>query len=165
MSCTNGRLAGSGDRQFVKNRLVLTAVCLTLLAAPFAWNASVGESGPVLCASRGLFGLPCPGCGMTRAFCALSNFEIGKATQLNGLCLPLVVLIVAAPCVALRELWLGRRLGWYAFIGSRGFVLLLAIAISIFHVTRLILWARDGTLLQTYLKSGLLYRLMFGTDS
>lgn len=36
-----------------------------------------------LCPFRELTGLPCPGCGMTRAFCAIGHGEFGKALALN----------------------------------------------------------------------------------
>jgi hypothetical protein len=49
------------------------------------------EPAIVLCPFRALTGLLCPGCGMTRAFCALGHGEIRRAIQFNALS-PLVYL-------------------------------------------------------------------------
>jgi hypothetical protein len=37
----------------------------------------------ILCPFRALTGHPCPGCGMTRAFCALMHGELWRAVKLN----------------------------------------------------------------------------------
>lgn len=43
------------------------------------------EGGLVLCPFRALTHYPCPGCGMTRAFCALAHFEFWRAIKFNAL--------------------------------------------------------------------------------
>lgn len=43
------------------------------------------EGGLVLCPFRALTHYPCPGCGMTRAFCALAHLEIWRAVKFNAL--------------------------------------------------------------------------------
>jgi hypothetical protein len=43
------------------------------------------EGGLVLCPFRALTHYPCPGCGMTRAFCALAHFELWRAVRFNAL--------------------------------------------------------------------------------
>jgi hypothetical protein len=39
----------------------------------------------VLCPFRALTHYPCPGCGMTRAFCALAHLEFWRAVKFNAL--------------------------------------------------------------------------------
>ncbi len=39
----------------------------------------------ILCPFRALTGLLCPGCGMTRAFCALGHGELRRAIHFNAL--------------------------------------------------------------------------------
>lgn len=48
--------------------------------------------GAVLCPFRALTGLPCPGCGMTRAFLALGRLDFAGAWAYNPLSLPLAAL-------------------------------------------------------------------------
>ena len=49
-----------------------------------------------LCLLKDLFGIPCPGCGLTRAFLFLGHGDIRSATELNVnslLAFPLVILL------------------------------------------------------------------------
>jgi hypothetical protein len=39
----------------------------------------------ILCPFRALTGLPCPGCGMTRAFCAIAHGHLFKAIGFNAI--------------------------------------------------------------------------------
>jgi len=49
---------------------------------------------PEVCGSRSLFGVDCPGCGMSRAFISISNLEIERALAFNSASL-VVYLFVA----------------------------------------------------------------------
>ncbi len=69
------------------------------LAVLHVWVPS-GDSSGAICLSRRLFHLPCPGCGMTRAFAHLAKGEWGAALVLHPL----------APVVALEMV-----LGWLAW--------------------------------------------------
>lgn len=56
-----------------------------------AWWRPAELPSIIACPFRALTGLPCPGCGMTRAFCALGHGEWRLALQYNALS-PLVFL-------------------------------------------------------------------------
>ena len=72
------------------------------LAVLYVWVPS-GDASGAICLSRRLLHLPCPGCGMTRAFAHLAKGEWGAALVLHPL----------APVVALEIV-----LGWLAW-GTR----------------------------------------------
>ncbi len=64
-----------------KVRCVLLGLTAMFVVAAL-WNP--GDELPVtLCPFRALTGHPCPGCGMTRAFCALMHGELWRAVKLN----------------------------------------------------------------------------------
>ncbi len=48
------------------------------------WHAPA-EPSIILCPFRFLTGLPCPGCGMTRAFCAIGHGDVWRAVRFNAL--------------------------------------------------------------------------------
>ncbi len=47
-----------------------------------------------ICLFKNLTGVPCPGCGMTRAFLFLGHGQIPKAGTLNPLALPVAILLL-----------------------------------------------------------------------
>ena len=47
-----------------------------------------------LCPFHAVTGIPCPGCGMTRAMINLGQFKIGAATEYNMFSTPLFILMV-----------------------------------------------------------------------
>jgi hypothetical protein len=74
-------------------------VGLAGLAVLHVWTPS-GDASTALCLSRRLFHLPCPGCGLTRAFAHLAKGEWAAAVLLHPL----------APVLALEMI-----LGWLAW--------------------------------------------------
>lgn len=75
--------AARASRASRRARLVLP-----LASAVFAVSAlwRPGElPGVVLCPFRAVTGIPCPGCGMTRAFCALGHGDLSGAFGYNAL--------------------------------------------------------------------------------
>lgn len=87
----------------------LQAVCrrpgigsaLVLLAAALVPTPGVGGhllGLPTLCPFRVMTGLPCPGCGMTRALCCLCHGRFADALWYHP-AVPLVVLGLAAAAV------------------------------------------------------------------
>ena len=70
------------------DRLRRALFVLPLTSAVFAVSATWRASelpGVVLCPFRALTGLPCPGCGMTRAFCSIGHGELAGAFGYNAL--------------------------------------------------------------------------------
>ena len=76
----------------------VAAVGVTLLVVPERWL----ESLPSICLWRRLFGVNCPGCGMTRAMSHLAHLDFEMAWRSN-----MFVFIVAPilAAVVLRQIW------------------------------------------------------------
>ena len=104
-------------RQLRDRHRTMLWLSIAILAAAFALRArGSGDIGPaflpnvslpVLCGSRALFGIECPGCGLTRSFVALSAGDFRKSLESNrvGWLLALaVVLPNPYRLFALREL-------------------------------------------------------------
>lgn len=67
-------------------RIVVLAVATLSLAGLViarAWPVPSVESGDPTCLVRILFGLPCPGCGMTRAWVHTAHGNLGTAFEYN----------------------------------------------------------------------------------
>ena len=61
-------------------RALGAVVCLAVLLTSFILDPRWAEQrGIVLCVSRALTGIPCPGCGLTRSFCVLAHGHVGAA--------------------------------------------------------------------------------------
>jgi hypothetical protein len=73
-----------------------------------AWLPRPESSPFVVCALRRVTGIPCPGCGMTRALASLARGELARAVTLHPLAIPLVAELVALWGLAGWRLW--RRL-------------------------------------------------------
>jgi hypothetical protein len=71
------------------------------------------NGGPPLCPFRGLTGVPCPGCGLTRAAGAFFRGRIGDALQVHPL-IPLVIVQLLAVWLLLTfgRTWLDRLPRW-----------------------------------------------------
>jgi hypothetical protein len=68
-----------------RRRAWLVFAGLTAMFVLAALWRPADEPSLVLCPFRALTHYPCPGCGMTRAFCALAHFELWRAVRFNAL--------------------------------------------------------------------------------
>ena len=94
--------------------LAWSATGLTaLLAAVVLAHADV-EGGVSICMLRRVFGLPCPGCGMTRAFAALARGDLRAAFAFHPW-----APVVAAELAAAWLLWGASVIGAGAAAWSR----------------------------------------------
>lgn len=122
---------------------VLSALLLcSRLYAP--WS----EDGPILCMVRAWTGVPCPGCGLTRSFCALATGHLGRSFRFHGLG-PLLfgALVALVPLLAIEAVR-RRRFAWlHATIASRGLVMTLAAGLVVNWVLHMMLEWKSGQLL------------------
>lgn len=98
------------------NRLTGPAVAAILAAAvltiSFIWSPQALPDVS-LCFFHRTTGLPCPGCGLTRGFCALSHGRFTEAWALNPFSILLyatALALVLRPLIAWRMPGLERRL-------------------------------------------------------
>ena len=84
----------------------IAAILPAFFLFAYAWRPRV-EHGPVVCVSRLLWGVPCPGCGLTRAFCFMAHGEFDAAFRVNAMA-PLAAVYLGA-------LWL-----YYLIAAARG---------------------------------------------
>ena len=117
---------------------VASACAAGVLAVAFAFTPSALPGVP-LCGFRATTGLPCSGCGLTRAFCAIAHGQFAQAWAFNPfgyvffaitmVCLASPVLVRMHPDLATRALQ--SRAALYAPI-------LLVAAMVLFGIARLI---------------------------
>ena len=103
-----------------RQRWLLVGVLVGLLAVRIGFQLIIDgdwirlESGPVLCPFRAITGLPCPGCGMTRATVACTMGDWRRALDYNALAIPFWLVILIHGITA----WLPETLrnGWRRLI-------------------------------------------------
>src|SRR6266850_1900903 len=80
-------------------------------AALYAYRPVVLD-GPIFCPVRLGTGVPCPGCGLTRAFCFMTHGEFEPALRFNALA-PLVIAYLAALWIYYAvDAWRGSPPAW-----------------------------------------------------
>src|SRR5262245_40019177 len=158
MSCTTTRPADASG--FVRDRALVIGVSAVTFVAAYAY-AGHAEHGPVMCPLRGIFGIPCPGCGMTRAFCALVEGDIASALAFHAGSLPLALFLIAASVVAMVEIARGRRFEFYRrYLYSVALGRAVAMGLVVYHLGRIAYWAYDGTLVREYLHASWTYAML-----
>ena len=110
----------------------LTVIGLSfLLRAPGPQSVYLpGASFPLpeLCTAKGLFGVPCPGCGLTRSFISISHGQLGRAWGFNPVSFLLYPFVfVQIPWNAMQY-WFIRKRGYGLYVP---FIHLLPITIAV----------------------------------
>lgn len=147
MSCMpSNRELASLDRPDARRSLFMAAIGLATIAASFAY-APWSLDGPVFCAFRWLTGLPCPGCGLTRSFCAVAQGDLvhGFHWHILG---PLLfaAVVIGAPLLLAQGLLRRRLRGVNMILFSRRTAYAVAVLLGAFQVFRVVSMARSGTL-------------------
>ena len=139
----------------MRQPLIRTATLGCVLTGSYAYYPYCLD-GPILCPFRLMTGLPCPTCGLTRAFCFLAHGRIAESLQYHWLGAPLILFAVVCFGASLWDLALGRDvLGewWLAIDRSVGMLLWPVIA---FQAARLGWLFVSGQALQLMMQDSLL---------
>ena len=133
--------------------LLMAGVPLMMMALT-SWGIGVPT---ISCPFRAFTGIPCPTCGLTRSLLAIATGDWGHAitAHLFG---PLVVVgCILAVGHSGVELMIGRSVTtFYTRIGRHpGWQSALAVAIALYHGSRLMQWASSGELPAMAANSGL----------
>jgi len=92
------QLRSRRDAPFGLRSMLPIGVFIALLVAS-PWVLWLLPHTPVVCAFRALTGLPCPGCGATRAFFHLGSGHVLTSLRINPLGLVLWLFLVGAVTV------------------------------------------------------------------
>jgi hypothetical protein len=110
-----GDVAPQGDALF---HVVLLGVASCVLAAACllrvegtekVWVPVVERPLPGLCTYQRLFGIGCPGCGLTRCFISMAHGHLGAAWRFNPAGLLLFAVVVVQLPYRAWQLWRIRR--------------------------------------------------------
>ena len=153
------RLPLADFREFMRSRIVVAFSATAVLVASYAYAPFV-NGGPVLCPMHALIGLPCPSCGLTRAFCRLARLDLLGALSYHALSLPLFAAFLAAPVVCAYEVLRRRECSLHSLLYSRHAAWVLAMLMIVYHVVRVSVWLLDGTLVNAYVKTSWTYTLL-----
>ena len=159
MKCTPRTKLPSNNQYFVQNRIIVIICCVVAIAVPIIYTP-FGPHKPPLCPIHGILGIPCPGCGMTRAFWMLLRLKIWDALTFNAFSLPIMLLFTIAPFVAIVELIRGHPCKFYGFLYSYRLARVVAIILICYHLGRTAYWTYDGTLMNDYVKTSWTYQLL-----
>lgn len=125
---------------------LMASIGLATIAASFLY-APWSQTGPVLCPFRLLTGLPCPGCGLTRSFCAIAQGRWGDAfaDHLFGPAL-MAALVVGIPLLYAEALTRRANPLLRAILYSKRLGLVAGGALFGYHAIRVIDLGHAGTL-------------------
>jgi len=91
----------------MKNRLIKISILIfeTVLLYVIL-NINIG------CFFRNIFGICCPGCGLTRAFLSIFNFDLIGAFKYNILSIPLFIFLVIVNILIVYDIILNKNKVW-----------------------------------------------------
>lgn len=150
--------SSDSDRAFVRARMVAAGAALAVLAVSYVY-APYASDGPVVCMLRGFVGIPCPSCGLTRAFCALAHLELGEALRYHALSPMLFAAVIATPFVAAYEVATRRAIARRWLFSSK-LAWALAALFLFHHAIRSTAWLTDSAVLERHLHDSWTYAVL-----
>ena len=157
---TPPRAETARPQRFVVQRALAGGAALLMLGAARAY-APYATTGPVICPLHGVLGLPCPGCGLTRAFCSLSHGDVPGALGHHALSPLLFLAALATPVLCAYEIARRRPSApsrWLLESAPVGWGL--GILFGAHHAIRIALMVWDGTLFHEYVATSWSYALL-----
>lgn len=114
--------------RYLPRKLAITFVCILLLiallhATGIMHTDRVGHLLPFFCPFKAITGIPCPGCGMTRAVLSVARGDFDAAYHDNPFVFLLLFIVVIS---VMPELWRGRVFGNSRFMADSFFSIALA---------------------------------------
>lgn len=116
-----------GKLRYPDGAVLLSLISFAILLASLLLPAG-GLLGIDTCSFHAFTGLSCPGCGLTRAFCAISHGQIGEAWSLHPFSFPLYAGVLAGAASPLLNRHLPFLAGRKAALAFRVGVITLATA-------------------------------------
>ena len=152
---------GERIRNALHGEIVLLAVLIGVVVASVVWHPS-DEGGFVFCPFRRATGWPCPGCGLTRSFCALAKGHVAQSFAFHALG-PVAFGLVCVWIVRSAAAIAGRRSAVAAFdaaVSRWKLVHIGVVALLVAWVVRLVELGTSGQL-STLAHDGELFRFFF----
>ncbi len=140
---------GPKDGHFIRNRTLVILVSAAVFVGAWFYAPCV-DRGPVVCPLHGLVGIPCPGCGLTHAFCDLVNGRLSAAAAHNAMSFLLAALFAAALPVAAVELARRKPFAFYRFLYSTRMAWGLAGVVVVYYLGHFVVLIASGRLMTDY---------------
>jgi uncharacterized protein DUF2752 len=142
-----------------RNRLLLALLCTLVIGSTFFFKSWLPQLPPI-CPMRMTTGLPCPACGFTRSFCAVSKGNLVAAISFHLFGPVLFIIMIAAVPLSLFEIVRKRRIIIiHRILFSRLVANIFAASLIAYHCVRLVHIVSSGKIM-TCIDSSLVSRIV-----
>ena len=116
-----------------KNLPPLVMAALALLIIDLVWGK--------ICPVRTMIGIPCPGCGLTRAFKLAMTGNFYQATVINPLWIAIIVLVILY--LSIRYLITDEKKSKKLLYGLKVCAIIIGLLCIVYYIYRMICWFPD----------------------
>lgn len=92
----------------IKHIHVIIAISYVIICGWLLYANSEGQAGIIVCPSKLLYHIPCPGCGITRATLRFLHFDIKGALLMNPNVIFSITFLFICPIILLID-WNGKK--------------------------------------------------------